>query len=224
MARAAATRNHLPASLQSDSFPPGSRTGPAEFLTQSACGWGGSRSRVAWAVSGLGSPLRAVIRLPTITSLSVGPNTQARERRSTARVAGLVVDAAETPAASVARSERFELTVGGDVIMVGSRRWLGAALSGLSLITGTGVVGGTVAALSPDPIAGSPSVQDEPSGAQEPAATAVKAAPGTTQPAEAPGQKPDVASVFSQPGDDPPRPFVPLHPSTVDDRQQTEAM
>ena len=29
--------------------------------------------------------------------------------------------------------------------MVGSLRWLGAALSGLSLITGTGVVGGTVA-------------------------------------------------------------------------------
>ena len=108
--------------------------------------------------------------------------------------------------------------------MVGSMRWLGAALSGLSLITGTGVVGGTVATLSPDPIAGSPSVQDKPSGAQEPAGAAVKAAAGTTQPAEVPGPKPDVASVFSQPGDDPPRPFVPLHPSTVDDRQQTEAM
>jgi len=108
--------------------------------------------------------------------------------------------------------------------MVGSMRWLGAALSGLSLITGTGVVGGTVAAWPPDPIAGSPSVQDKLSGAQEPAGAAVKAAPGMTQPAEAPGPKPDVASVFSQPGDDPPRPFVPLHPSTVDDRQQTEAM
>ena len=105
--------------------------------------------------------------------------------------------------------------------MVGSRRWVGAALTGLSLITGTGVVGGTVATLSPDPIAGSATVQDKPSGAQEPT---VKAVPGTPQPAEDPGRKPDVASVFSQPGDDPPRPFVPLHPSTVDDRQQTEAM
>ena len=52
--------------------------------------------------------------------------------------------------------------------MVGSRRWVGAALTGLSLITGTGVVGGTVATLSPDPIAGSATVQDKPSGAQEP--------------------------------------------------------
>jgi tetratricopeptide (TPR) repeat protein len=108
--------------------------------------------------------------------------------------------------------------------MVGLMRWLGAALTGLSLITGTGVVGGTVATLSPDPIAGSPSVQDKPSGAQGPAGAAVKAAAGTAQPAEVAGPKPDVASVFSQPGDDPPRPFVPLHPSTVDDRQQTEAM
>ncbi len=108
--------------------------------------------------------------------------------------------------------------------MVGSMRWLGAALSGLSLITGTGVVGGTVAALSPVASAGSPAAQDKPAGTQEPAAAAVKAATGTTLPDEAPGQKPDVASVFSQPGDEPPRPFVPLHPSTVDDRQQTEAM
>jgi tetratricopeptide (TPR) repeat protein len=33
-----------------------------------------------------------------------------------------------------------------------------------------------------------------------------------------------VAAVFSQPGDDPPRPFVPLSASTVDDRQRTEAL
>ncbi len=92
--------------------------------------------------------------------------------------------------------------------MVGSMRWLVAALTGLSLITGAELVGRTMA-------------QDKSATAQEPAA---KTATGPTRPAEAPGQKPDVASLFSQPGDDPPRPFVPLHPSTVDDRQQTEAM
>ena len=89
--------------------------------------------------------------------------------------------------------------------MVGSMRWLVAALTGLSLITGGEMVGRTLA-------------QDKPAKAQEPAAKTA------TGPAEAPGQKPDVASIFSQPGDDPPRPFVPLHPSTVDDRQRTEAM
>jgi tetratricopeptide (TPR) repeat protein len=40
----------------------------------------------------------------------------------------------------------------------------------------------------------------------------------------APAARPDVASVFSQRGDDPPRAFVPLHPTTVDDRQRTEAL
>ncbi len=53
------------------------------------------RCRMEWAVAGLGSRLGAAIRLPIITSLSVGPNTQARERRTPARVAGLVVDATE---------------------------------------------------------------------------------------------------------------------------------
>ena len=72
---------------------------------------GRSRSRVVWTIPGLGSALCAVIRLPIITSLSVGPNTRARERRTAARVAGLVVDAAETLAKSVARSERFGLTL-----------------------------------------------------------------------------------------------------------------
>jgi tetratricopeptide (TPR) repeat protein len=36
--------------------------------------------------------------------------------------------------------------------------------------------------------------------------------------------RPDVAPLFSQPGDDPPRPFVPLRASTVDDRRRTEAL
>ena len=93
-----------------------------------------------WPAS-LGLAVRSctVIRLPIITSLSVGPNTLG-EGPSQPRLQSPVSlsIAAETLAASVARSERFGLTVGGDVIMVGSMRWLGAALTGLSLITGTG--------------------------------------------------------------------------------------
>src|SRR5271157_1813867 len=83
---------------------PALRAGPVERSK-------GSNSRTSIGLPGLGSPLRAVIRLPTITSLSVGRNTQARERRTAARVAGLVVDAAEILATSVARSERFGLTL-----------------------------------------------------------------------------------------------------------------
>jgi tetratricopeptide (TPR) repeat protein len=36
--------------------------------------------------------------------------------------------------------------------------------------------------------------------------------------------KPDLSALFSQPGDEPPRPFVPLRPSTVEDRAHTEAL
>ena len=42
-----------------------------------------------------------------------------------------------------------------------------------------------------------------------------------TRPAESPANPP---GFFAQPGEDPPRPFVPLRPSTVDDRRRTEAV
>ena len=34
----------------------------------------------------------------------------------------------------------------------------------------------------------------------------------------------DVSEFFAQPGDDPPKPFVPLRPSTVDDRRRIEVV
>src|SRR5205823_258607 len=34
----------------------------------------------------------------------------------------------------------------------------------------------------------------------------------------------ELAAFFSQAGDDPPRPFVPLRPATVEDRRRTEAV
>jgi tetratricopeptide (TPR) repeat protein len=36
--------------------------------------------------------------------------------------------------------------------------------------------------------------------------------------------RPNVAAFFSQPGDEPPQPFVPLHPSTIDDRRLIEML
>src|SRR5262249_49180894 len=40
----------------------------------------------------------------------------------------------------------------------------------------------------------------------------------------APGSRVDISEFFSQPGDERPRPFVPLRPATVDDRRRTEAL
>jgi tetratricopeptide (TPR) repeat protein len=46
-------------------------------------------------------------------------------------------------------------------------------------------------------------------------------APGGARPSE---WRSKLSAFFSQPGDDPPRPFVPLRPATVDDRRRTEAV
>ncbi len=46
-------------------------------------------------------------------------------------------------------------------------------------------------------------------------------APGSTRPSE---WRSKLSAFFSQPGDDPPRPFVPLRPATVDDRRRTDAV
>ena len=84
--------------------------------------------------------------------------------------------------------------------MVRFMRWPGWALRSLSLLALASFPGGATGSSSPE------------------------LAQAQTAPAPAAGVKPDVAAVFSQPGDDPPRPFVPLSASTVDDRQRTEAL
>jgi tetratricopeptide (TPR) repeat protein len=48
-------------------------------------------------------------------------------------------------------------------------------------------------------------------------------APGAPRAEVVSPSRPDVSALFGQQGDDPPRPFVPLRPTTVDDRQQIEA-
>jgi tetratricopeptide (TPR) repeat protein len=98
--------------------------------------------------------------------------------------------------------------------MVGSMRWTGTVLACLSLFALAGLAGGASAS-PPD------------SSGQEPAPRA-KSAPGAAageqaKAAPAAGTKANVGAFFDQPGDDPPRPLVPLHASTVDDRQRLEA-
>ena len=59
--------------------------------------------------------------------------------------------------------------------------------------------------------------------AQQPAATTD---PKAAAPAEQPkaSAKPDVAGAFNRPGDDPPKPFVPRNPQTVEDRKRIESI
>ncbi len=100
--------------------------------------------------------------------------------------------------------------------MVGAIRWLGAILLSPTLVAGTAAA----ISLVPAHLAAASTTAT----AQEPAAAPASGPPATSPAATSPVPKPDVAPLFSQPGDDPPRPFVPLHPSTVDDRQRTEAL
>jgi tetratricopeptide (TPR) repeat protein len=97
------------------------------------------------------------------------------------------------------------------------------ALAYLSL---TAVVGeaGAAAASFPAPCVNPPTAQDQAAGGDARRGSGVKAASGTDRPVSASKPRPDVAAPFSQPGDDVPRPFVPLQARTVDDRQRTEAV
>src|SRR5262245_38153856 len=108
--------------------------------------------------------------------------------------------------------------------MVGSIRWPGKVLTSLSLIAGPWLAGGSWAFSPADPHPSSMPSQEPAQGAKATQGSAPAGTPGTGQTSATSKAKPDVAALFSQPGDDPPRPFVPLRPSTVDDRAHTEAL
>src|SRR5262249_38457319 len=66
-----------------------------------------------------------------------------------------------------------------------------------------------------------------------PPGNAQKGASGTDRPkpeapaneaSRPPGSRPDISGFFRQLGDEPPRPFIPLRPATVDDRRRTDAL
>ncbi|WP_210420450.1 tetratricopeptide repeat protein [Aquisphaera giovannonii] len=62
-----------------------------------------------------------------------------------------------------------------------------------------------------------------PDAQEPPAPKQAREASNPGAPGQAPAAKPDISSLYKQPGDEPPRDFVPLHASTVEDRQQAEA-
>ena len=112
-----------------------------------------------------------------------------------------------------ARSIGPEVNGLGVAIMVGLMRGLGMALTYLLLLAAAKWAEGSPALPPPGVPSIAPAAQDKPA--------------GTSARAQAQAQsqgKPDVSSLFSQPGDEPPRPFVPLHARTVDDRQRSEAV
>ncbi len=97
--------------------------------------------------------------------------------------------------------------------MLGSIRSVRVTLTSLALWGGLVLI-----AQSPGVVAGS-SVRLAPGGDDPPKDK--PAAKTASRPAETSASPP---GYFGQPGEDAPRPFVPLRPSTVDDRQRTEAV
>lgn len=96
--------------------------------------------------------------------------------------------------------------------MVGFLRRPAMALRRLAPVAGAGMAGVVLAAFLPDPLSELRAAQ-----------VARVSAPDQGRADHANSPRPDVSALFSQPGDDPPRPFVPLRATTVEDRQQIEA-
>ncbi len=102
--------------------------------------------------------------------------------------------------------------------MGGSIRWLRVTLTTLVAVAGAGLVrppAGMADDKSP------PQAKAEDRKAADDAGKAAASAPGH---AGLSGRLSELSAYFSQPGDDPPRPFIPLRPATVDDRRRIEAV
>ncbi len=104
--------------------------------------------------------------------------------------------------------------------MVGSIRLVRVTLTSLAIVAGFGL------SLPPSGKADDkPAEQDKKPGSKQ--ARLERAGKGdagkaaSTSPSQS---RVDLSKFFDQPGDDPPRPFVPLRPATVDDRRRIEAV
>ncbi len=102
--------------------------------------------------------------------------------------------------------------------MGGSIRWLRVTLTSLLAVAGVGLVRPVAGLAGDEPPAQAKSA--EPKGDADPK-KAVPAAPGEVRLS---GRLSELSAFFSQRGDDPPQPFVPLRPTTVDDRRRIEAV
>ena len=98
--------------------------------------------------------------------------------------------------------------------MGASPRWFRSALLSLVILAGL-TQAGTVATADDKP-APQAKAEQKPGGGNAPPAAGAAARPQDW--------RSEITAFFSQPGDDPPRPSVPLRPSTVDDRRRLEAV
>src|ERR1700677_903774 len=101
--------------------------------------------------------------------------------------------------------------------MVGSIRFVRVTLTSLAIVAGLGlgVPSRGIADDKPaeqDKKAGEQTGKDDHAGKGETGKTAARPSPGQS--------RVDFSKLFDQPGDDPPRPFVPLRPAPVDDRRR----
>lgn len=95
--------------------------------------------------------------------------------------------------------------------MGASSRWFRLALSSLVLLVGLGQA------------RPAPGADDKPGAQARPEEKAGDKGKARAPAAKAEDWRSEVSAFFSQPGDDPPRPSVPLRPATVDDRRRLEA-
>src|SRR5438067_2023061 len=118
----------------------------------------------------------------------------------------------------------------GEEPMGGSIRALRVTLRSLVVVAGTGLIGPPVAGSTAEP---PPQAKAEAQAADRVggtdrgkiAAPVSTTAPGGVRPSGSGSRwQAEVSPFFSQPGAEPPRPFVPLRPATVEDRRRTEAV
>ena len=107
--------------------------------------------------------------------------------------------------------------------MGASMRGFRLALTSLISVAGLGLVGPASGS------GGGPRQEAKPSEKAQVIEKGKAAEKAKGSPGPAPGARPstwrsEVAAFFSQPGDDPPRPSVPLRPATVEDRRRLEAI
>ncbi len=113
--------------------------------------------------------------------------------------------------------------------MGGSIRALRVTLTSLVLVAGYGWNRPQVAGSTAEPLPQAPAHAQAPerAGGTDPGklpTPATPSAPGAVQTSGSGSRWQEVAPFFSQAGAEPPRPFVPLRPATLEDRRRTEAM
>jgi tetratricopeptide (TPR) repeat protein len=118
--------------------------------------------------------------------------------------------------AAVGRSVPRLRFLSGEATMLGSDRWVRLPALSLALCAGMSAVPQPAIGAGDEPAKQAPAVKSD--------AAPKSGLPTQTSNLQAPNAAANQPGYFAQPGDDLPRPFVPLRPSTVDDRRRIEAV